>query len=70
MGDCNWDIDIFGLSDSSKLGAALGPAPGVNHDAHHIVMANSTDSRMVSLRNQMEDGGTPKEDDTAWIEKE
>ena len=59
VGDCNWDIDIFGLSDSSKLGAALGPAPGVNHDAHHIVMANSTDSRMVSLRNQMENFTPP-----------
>ena len=59
VGDCNWHIDIFGLSDSSKLGAALGPAPGVNHDAHHIVMANSTDSRMVSLRNQMENFTPP-----------
>ena len=59
VGDCNWDIDIFGLSDSSKLGAALGPAPGVNHDAHHIVMANSTDSRMVSFRNQMENFTPP-----------
>ena len=59
VGDCNWYIDVFGLSDSSKLGVALGLAPGVNHDAHHIVMANSTDSRMVSLRNQMENFTPP-----------
>jgi hypothetical protein len=47
-------VDVVGLSDSSILGGRLGKSPGANYDAHHIVMANSSDPRMVSLRDQMD----------------
>ena len=52
-------IDVAGLSDSSILGGNLGSAPGLNHDAHHIVMANSEDPRMKSLRKQMDEFKPP-----------
>jgi RHS repeat-associated protein len=50
-------VDPYGLStssDSAILGDNLRDAkqkpPGPNHDAHHIVQSNSTDSRMQTLQ--------------------
>ncbi|WP_429620018.1 AHH domain-containing protein [Serratia sp. 2723] len=53
-------IDPFGLStcsDARKLADNLGPKPlgGGQHDAHHIVMSNSTDPKMKDLRKLMDD---------------
>ncbi len=51
-------VDIYGLSSNSKkLGEALGQSPGVNHDAHHIVMTGTQDPKMNSLVKQMESHG-------------
>jgi RHS repeat-associated protein len=52
--DPNSWIDGFGLtSNSAILGGNLGIPPGINHDAHHIVMAGSSDPRMIDLRDKM-----------------
>ncbi|WP_416421570.1 RHS repeat-associated core domain-containing protein [Pseudomonas sp. App30] len=53
-------LDPLGLScntDARKLASNLGAKPmgGGQYDAHHIVMSNSKDHRMVVLRAQMED---------------
>jgi len=49
----NLDLDRVGLkSNSAILGENLPGNPS-NHDAHHIVMAGSSDPKMVSLRDQM-----------------
>ncbi|WP_407363696.1 RHS repeat-associated core domain-containing protein [Pseudomonas luteola] len=55
-------IDPTGLtcsSDARKLASNLGPRPigGGQYDAHHIIMSNSRDWRMVALRKKMEDLG-------------
>ena len=52
-------LDPLGLScssDSRKLAQNLGPKPsgGGQYDAHHIVMSNSKDVRMIALREKME----------------
>lgn len=49
-------IDPWGWScssDARKLQNELGSAPGPNHQAHHIVMSNSSDPRMKELRKKM-----------------
>jgi len=53
-------LDPLGLScntDAKKLASNLGAKPmgGGQYDAHHIVMSNSKDHRMIALRAQMED---------------
>ena len=54
-------MDPLGLAghnsaDARKLAKNLGPAPvgGGKHDAHHIVMSNSKDPKMLELREKME----------------
>ncbi|WP_414147499.1 RHS repeat-associated core domain-containing protein [Erwinia sp. BNK-24-b] len=44
-------------TDAAKLARNLGPQPlgGGKYDAHHIVMSNSSDARMVALRKRMDD---------------
>ena len=44
-------------TDAAKLARNLGPQPldGGKYDAHHIVMSNSSDVRMVKLRQKMSD---------------
>ncbi|WP_027392905.1 RHS repeat-associated core domain-containing protein [Aquimarina latercula] len=54
----NNGVDIFGLSSNSALlGRNLGPSPGANHDAHHIVMTGTKDPKMNSLVDQMKAHG-------------
>ncbi|EMH4031912.1 RhsD protein [Klebsiella oxytoca] len=54
-------VDPFGLmscsTDAAKLARNLGPQPmgGGKYDAHHIIMSNSSDARMVALRKRMDD---------------
>ncbi|WP_299888211.1 DUF6531 domain-containing protein [uncultured Lacinutrix sp.] len=56
--DSNKLIDIFGLSSNSALlGSNLGPSPGANHDAHHIVMTGTKNPKMNSLVDQMKTHG-------------
>jgi len=44
-------------TDAAKLARNLGPQPlgGGKYDAHHIVMSNSSDPRMVALRKRIDD---------------
>ncbi len=52
--DSNLWIDIFGLSSNSALlGQNLGASPGLNHDAHHIIMTGTQNPKMNSLVAQM-----------------
>jgi RHS repeat-associated protein len=67
--DVNSWVDVFGLdcsSDAAKLRKNMQAAdivePGYDNSAHHIVMSNSIDSRMVKLRTQMEHLGINKND--------
>ncbi len=39
------------------LGTNLGPSPGANHDAHHMVMTGTKDPKMNSLVEQMKTHG-------------
>uniref|UniRef100_UPI00262CE043 RHS repeat-associated core domain-containing protein n=1 Tax=uncultured Maribacter sp. TaxID=431308 RepID=UPI00262CE043 len=56
--DSNKLIDIFGLSSNSALlGSNLGPSPGSNHDARHIVMTGTKNPKMNSLVDQMKTHG-------------
>ncbi|VVO63721.1 putative deoxyribonuclease RhsA [Pseudomonas fluorescens] len=53
-------IDPEGLScgtDAKVLRKNLGPSPvgGGQYDAHHIIMSNSKDLRMIALRDKMND---------------
>jgi RHS repeat-associated protein len=53
-------VDQLGLScgsDAKALRQNLGPSPkgGGQYDAHHIVMSNSKDPRMVGLRDKMKE---------------
>ncbi|BEO70882.1 hypothetical protein SMQE32_17010 [Serratia marcescens] len=54
-------VDPLGLmscsTDAAKLARNLGPQPmgGGKYDAHHIIMSNSSDARMVALRKRMDD---------------
>ncbi|MNJ42395.1 hypothetical protein D3C77_373660 [compost metagenome] len=55
-------LDPLGLSCGSgakKLADNLGfkPVGGGQYDAHHIVMSNSKDVRMIALRKQMDELG-------------
>ena len=49
-------VSKLNFADARKLAKNLGPAPvgGGKHDAHHIVMSNSKDPKMVELREKME----------------
>ncbi|QPQ30175.1 RHS repeat-associated core domain-containing protein [Lysinibacillus sp. JNUCC 51] len=54
VSDTNLLLDVAGLkSNSAILGGNLGSKPGTNYDAHHIVMAGASDTRMVALRTKM-----------------
>ncbi|MFP3408749.1 AHH domain-containing protein, partial [Pseudomonas sp. SIMBA_065] len=46
-------------SDAKKLADSLGSKPvgGGQYDAHHIIMSNSKDVRMIALRKQMKELG-------------
>jgi RHS repeat-associated protein len=56
--DSNSWVDPFGLSSNSvALGKALGSSPGINHDAHHIVMTGTQNAKMNSLVSQMQTHG-------------
>lgn len=56
--DSNSWIDVLGLrSNSALLGQNLGLSPGLNHDAHHIVMTGTQDPKMNSLVEQMKTHG-------------
>lgn len=58
MVDTNNSTDILGLkSNSALLGSNLGPAPGTNHAAHHIIMTGTKDPNMNSLVTQMKAHG-------------
>ncbi|MBH2079845.1 MAG: RHS domain-containing protein, partial [Pseudomonadales bacterium] len=53
-------VDPEGLScgtDAKVLRKNLGPSPvgGGQYDAHHIIMSNSKDLRMIALRDKMND---------------
>ncbi|CAI2537388.1 Cell wall-associated polypeptide CWBP200 [Serratia ficaria] len=53
-------IDPLGLScgsDAKVLRGNLGPSPvgGGQYDAHHIIMSNSKDLRMIALRDKMKE---------------
>ncbi|HDS0942830.1 TPA: RHS domain-containing protein, partial [Pseudomonas putida] len=55
-------LDPLGLScgsDAKKLADSLGSKPvgGGQYDAHHIIMSNSKDARMIALRKQMKELG-------------
>lgn len=72
-GECFGYTDPLGLScstDSNKLGKALGKGPD-DHNAHHIVMSNSKDPRMVELRNQMDTHNIKinSEENGVWLPK-
>ena len=69
VGDPNGWLDPFGLdcsSDAAKLRKAMQKAkvnePPYKNSAHHIVMSNSKDSRMVELRKKMKQLGLKKND--------
>lgn len=67
-------VDPWGLdcsSDAEKLAKNLGAAPGVDHRAHHMVMSNSTDSRMEALRKMMTKFGLDKNaaENGIWLPK-
>ncbi|WP_175645585.1 RHS repeat-associated core domain-containing protein, partial [Pseudomonas sp. KK4] len=58
-GPTGW-IDPLGLScgsDAKVLRQKLGPSPvgGGQYDAHHIIMSNSKDPRMMALREKMKE---------------
>jgi uncharacterized protein RhaS with RHS repeats len=60
VNDPTVSIDVFGLScssDAKKLRANMIAAgeiePAYENAAHHIVMSNTTDTRMIKLRQQL-----------------
>ena len=62
-------VDPFGLdcsSDAAKLRRAMEEAyivtPSYKNSAHHIIMSNSSDNRMVELRKKMTQLGLQKND--------
>ncbi len=62
-------VDPFGLdcsSDAAKLRKAMEDAyivtPSYKNSAHHIIMSNSSDNRMVELRKKMTQLGLKKND--------
>jgi RHS repeat-associated protein len=66
--------DPLGLtcsSDAKKLGKNLGSSPTPEYRAHHIVMSNSKDPRMVALRNKMSGWGIDINDpkNGIWLPK-
>ncbi len=69
VSDSNIWIDVFGLncsSDAAKLRKNMQQdgivEPKHKNSAHHIVMSNSTDSRMIELRKKMKKLGIDKND--------
>nr|WP_254614970.1 RHS repeat-associated core domain-containing protein [Burkholderia pyrrocinia] len=68
-------IDPWGLScssDAKELAQNLGNRPSADYRAHHIVMSNSTDPRMVALRTKMDNLGIPINagENGAWLPKD
>ncbi|WP_196494384.1 RHS repeat-associated core domain-containing protein, partial [Burkholderia cepacia] len=68
-------IDPWGWScssDAKELAENLRNRPSVDYRAHHIVMSNSKDPRMIALRQQMEDLGIPLNGakNGAWLPKD
>ncbi|WP_322047675.1 AHH domain-containing protein, partial [Paraburkholderia sp. J67] len=68
-------IDPWGLScssDAKELAGNLGRRPSQDYRAHHIVMSNSTDPRMVTLRTKMKTLGIPinSSENGAWMPKD
>ena len=67
--DSNSWIDVFGLdcsSDAAKLRKAMQKdgvvEPNYKNSAHHIIMSNSKDPKMVELRQKMKQLGIDKND--------
>ena len=51
-------VDPLGLkTNSALLGRNLGASPGLNHDAHHIIMTGTKDPKMNALVEQMKRHG-------------